>query len=93
MGRLVNLTRVGLFLHGESSQNPRRVSFEAAVDASGAFVHLATMDLEQRCGDHMAPDLPVPVPARYVRYSIADNYGGSGAFTSKLFLFGTPAEA
>eukprot|EP00767_Chilomastix_cuspidata_P002975 gnl/Chilomastix_cuspidata/3098.p2 GENE.gnl/Chilomastix_cuspidata/3098~~gnl/Chilomastix_cuspidata/3098.p2 ORF type:complete len:147 (+),score=40.48 gnl/Chilomastix_cuspidata/3098:31-471(+) len=86
MGREVRLARVGLFLHGVNNQNPREISFEAATELAGPWSDLAAAELEHRAGDHMF-DLPAPCAARFVRYTIRSNFGGSGAFTTKLFLF------
>lgn len=90
MGQPVCLTRVGIFLHGENSQNPRRVSFACGADPA-CPEPLAEMDLPHRGGDHLCA-LPSPRVARFVRYTIFENFGGSGAYTTGLQLYGLPAQ-
>ncbi|GCA63729.1 hypothetical protein KIPB_011612, partial [Kipferlia bialata] len=85
---------LGIFLHGESNQNPAHVRYEVSVEAPES----------EACEWHTLVDTPLPQrggvfmweveggkTARYVRYTIDSNYGGSGAYTTKLYLFGVPA--
>ncbi|GIQ81777.1 hypothetical protein KIPB_002791 [Kipferlia bialata] len=68
MGQKISLIRLGIFLHGESNQNPARVRYEVSVEApeDEGFEWVTLVDT------------PLPQTARYVRYTIVSNYGGSG---------------
>ncbi|TNJ30518.1 F5/8 type C domain-containing protein [Giardia muris] len=89
LGQPILLSRIGIFLHGENNQNPSRIGF-ACGDTQDCSQPLLTTDLEYRGGDHLW-DIP-PTVARYVRYTILDNFGGSGAYTTNLQLYGKPAD-
>lgn len=89
MGSPVSLSSVGMFLHGENNQNPSHVSFHCG-DTPECTEHLITKTVPHRGGDFIWL-LECPHVARYVKYTIIDNFGGSGGYTTKLQLYGTPA--
>ncbi len=87
MGRVIKLSQLGLFLHGENNQNPAHIQFHIGLTPED-LTEVVDEPLEHRGGDFLYA--MAGQEARYVRYSIMDNYGGSGSYTTKLFLFGQP---
>ncbi|KAG9393208.1 F5/8 type C domain containing protein [Carpediemonas membranifera] len=89
MGQDIALDKIGFFLHGENNQNPKHITFHLGPTPDEAAMRLVVdSELEHRGGDFL---YPVTETARYVKYTITDNYGGSGSYTTKLFLFGSAA--
>ena len=99
MGKLVNLSRIGIYSHGMNNQNAKEIYFQFVKelpaeehfnDPSYFGPEVERHQLEHRAGDFIW-DLEQPIEARYARLCIVDNYGGSGAFITKMYLFGEEA--
>ncbi|KAG9394913.1 F5/8 type C domain containing protein [Carpediemonas membranifera] len=88
MGQNIALFKIGFFLHGENNQNPKHIQFHVGMTPED-MKQVADDELEHRGGDFM---YECKETARFVKYTITENYGGSGSYTTKLFLFGTPIE-
>ncbi|KAH7821646.1 uncharacterized protein MONOS_13443 [Monocercomonoides exilis] len=82
----VDLKRVGIYLHGESNQNPKYLIIQTSLDGKN-FTTVAESELEQRAGDHLF-DLPELVTASFIKFIITENFGGSGIFVTKALAFG-----
>ncbi|KAL0224197.1 hypothetical protein P9112_003587 [Eukaryota sp. TZLM1-RC] len=88
---LSRVHRVGVYLHGENNQNPRQLNFYLSLNGS-LWECVAEGELEHRAGDHLF-DLEKPYEAQYVKLEITENFGGSGIYVSKLYVFGEPLES
>ncbi|KAK2964973.1 hypothetical protein BLNAU_274 [Blattamonas nauphoetae] len=87
---IVNLQRVGIYLHGENNQNPKYIQIQTSMDNDN-FTTIAESELEQRGGDHLF-DLPEPVKAKFIKFIVTENFGGSGIFITKALAFGLEVE-
>ena len=66
--------------------------------SGGGGVVVVDADIEHRAGDHFFDCLQLSEVvlatsprARYVRFEVTENFGGSGTYISKCYVFGTPA--
>ncbi|GKT20158.1 F5/8 type C domain-containing protein [Aduncisulcus paluster] len=88
MGKEITMHKVGIFLHGENNQNPKRIKFEISKNMK-EWKEIVESEVEWRGGDHMwGIPKDTTFEGRYCRYTIMENFGGSGAYTTKLYLFG-----
>jgi hypothetical protein len=53
------------------------------------FTKVLEKTLEHRAGDHLFT-LEEPQSARYIKYVVVENFGGSGSFISKCYAYGVP---
>lgn len=90
LGRDVWLRRVGIYQHGQNNQNVRVLNVRCGSDRSCSKPVLSTT-LRHIMGMHLF-DLPADVKARYIMYEVAQNFGGSGSYISRLYAFGVPVE-
>ncbi|KAJ5078452.1 f5/8 type c domain containing protein [Anaeramoeba ignava] len=78
--------KVGIYLHGENNQNPKRI--EILVSENGKdFISIIESELEHRAGDFLFK-LDKPINGSFVKFLITENFGGSGIYISKCFVFG-----
>eukprot|EP00029_Vermamoeba_vermiformis_P009323 TRINITY_DN4610_c0_g1_i1.p1 TRINITY_DN4610_c0_g1~~TRINITY_DN4610_c0_g1_i1.p1 ORF type:complete len:156 (-),score=21.43 TRINITY_DN4610_c0_g1_i1:7-441(-) len=88
LGAVSTLHKLGIYLHGENNQNPAKIAVHVSDDKEN-WTQVLQENIEHRAGDHLFT-LKEPVTARYVKYVVLENYGGSGSFTSKFYAFGVP---
>ncbi|OHT06244.1 F5/8 type C domain containing protein [Tritrichomonas foetus] len=81
------IRRLGVYLHGENSQNPKVIEFSLGVTPD-SFRVVKTVELEHRAGEHIF-DLDEPVEARFIKTRVLENFGGSGIYISKILAFPT----
>jgi hypothetical protein len=63
------------------------------IDAEEEEDELGHLSLEHRAGDFLFPlRSPPSRPILFVRFSILDNFGGSGSYLSKCYVYGGVAE-
>mmetsp|Transcript_41307 Transcript_41307/g.66996 ORF Transcript_41307/g.66996 Transcript_41307/m.66996 type:complete len:147 (-) Transcript_41307:97-537(-) len=85
---LSKIKRVGIYLHGENNQSPKHIQIHLSSDGI-SWDKLVDCELEHRAGDHLY-DVADGLVAQYLKYVVTENFGGSGAFVSKIFAFGEP---
>ncbi|KAL0230709.1 hypothetical protein PCE1_004265 [Barthelona sp. PCE] len=78
------ISRVGIFLHGESNQNPAHIEFQLSEDNEN-WTSIVNEPIEHRQGDFFY-DLP-NISSQYVKLIVHSNFGGSGIFISKVYAF------
>jgi len=88
LAQLSNLFRLGIFLHGENNQNPSKIEVHVSLDGEN-FTKVLEKSLEHRAGVHLFA-LKEPISARFVKYVVVENFGGSGSFISKCYAYGIP---
>mmetsp|Transcript_17619 Transcript_17619/g.30345 ORF Transcript_17619/g.30345 Transcript_17619/m.30345 type:complete len:147 (+) Transcript_17619:57-497(+) len=82
------IKRVGIYLHGENNQSPKHITISLSLDGK-TWEQVVDAELEHRGGDHLF-DLNTPVLATYAKLTVTENFGGSGIFVSKFYVFGEP---
>eukprot|EP00003_Mantamonas_plastica_P029818 TRINITY_DN714_c0_g1_i2.p1 TRINITY_DN714_c0_g1~~TRINITY_DN714_c0_g1_i2.p1 ORF type:complete len:167 (+),score=21.53 TRINITY_DN714_c0_g1_i2:72-503(+) len=83
---MANVSKLGIYLHGESNQNPSHIQIYHSEDNENWTQEIDT-DIEFRAGDHLY-DLEKEVQAKYVKFVVTENHGGSGIYISKCYVFG-----
>ena len=81
------IRRLGIYLHGENSQNPKVIEFWLGTTPEKMEV-VKTVELEHRAGEHIF-DLEKPVEAKFIKVRVLENFGGSGIYISKILAFPT----
>mmetsp|Transcript_25069 Transcript_25069/g.63068 ORF Transcript_25069/g.63068 Transcript_25069/m.63068 type:complete len:152 (-) Transcript_25069:149-604(-) len=94
----IDVKRLGIFLHGENNQNPRRIAFYVSDKENPAeedFVKVIERPLEHRAGDFLyrVEDMENQdklKEVRSVKLQALENSGGSGIYVSKVYIYGQP---
>ena len=82
------IRRIGVYLHGENNQSPKKIEFSLGTDPKDMKV-VKCVELEHRAGDHLY-DLDSPIDAEYIKVNCLENFGGSGVCIAKILAFCTP---
>ena len=82
------IRRIGVYLHGENNQSPKKIEFSLGADPNNLKV-VKSVELEHRAGDHLY-DLDEPIDAEYIKVNCLENFGGSGVCIAKVLAFCTP---
>ncbi|KAG2377636.1 hypothetical protein C9374_009152 [Naegleria lovaniensis] len=102
--KLSQVKRVGIFIHGENNQNPKHiqihvssdgVSYTKVVDAeieqrSGDYLYdiCGLSSVVERVNIFDSNENTKPVEAQFVKFEFTENYGGSGVYVAKAYVFG-----
>jgi len=81
--KLQRIQRVGFFIHGENNQNPKHIMISTSTDDI-KYETVIDEELEWKAGEYI---YNVNIDALYVKFTITENFGGSGVYISKLFIF------
>jgi len=85
------IKKVGMYLHGENNMNPKHIEIYLAEHLE-QWTKVVDTELEHRAGDHLfllAEDIDKMPRAKFARFVITENFGGSGIHISKAYVFGT----
>eukprot|EP01135_Chromosphaera_perkinsii_P011913 Nk52_evm30s2531 gene=Nk52_evmTU30s2531 len=80
------IRKIGIYLHGENNQSPKHLEIHLSLD-NVTYKKVTDTELEHRAGDHLF-DLEEPVMACYAKFVVTENFGGSGIYISRCFVFG-----
>jgi len=87
---LAAIKRVGVFLHGENNMNPKHLEIWLSADEKD-WKRVVDTELEHRAGDHLfdlGDKLDNMLRAKFAKFVITENFGGSGIHISKAYVFG-----
>eukprot|EP00703_Trepomonas_sp_PC1_P001113 JAP95493.1 hypothetical protein TPC1_11501 [Trepomonas sp. PC1] len=85
LSKPVSIEKLGIFLHGDNNQNPQEIKFHVSSDGAN-FNEVVYDTCEPRPGDFIWNVQRKNV--QYVKYEILENFGGSGAYTTQIYVYG-----
>lgn len=88
-----DIGKIGIFLHGENNQNPKKIRMELSEDGEvWDSTPVKDIELEHRAGDHLfTVQAKDGAKKQFVKLTVLENFGGSGIYVSKVFVFGKPS--
>ncbi|KAL9643910.1 hypothetical protein ABK040_013320 [Willaertia magna] len=102
--KLSQIKRVGIYIHGENNQNPKHIQIHVSKDGneynklvdaeieqrSGDFLYdLCGMNqIIEKVNIFDTNENKEEISAQYVKFEFTENYGGSGVYVAKCYVFG-----
>ncbi|CAL5991504.1 F5/8_type C domain-containing protein [Hexamita inflata] len=86
LAKSITLEKIGIFMHGDNNQNPQEIKFYTSADGQ-EYTEIVYDTVEQRAGDFLWTVHKQNV--KYIKYEVLENYGGSGAYTTQIYCYGS----